>query len=45
MKNIGIIHNREYADGILKLELYNEKDALAARRLLEQNSYVIAERD
>ena len=45
MKNIGIIHNREYADGILKLELYNEKDALAARRLLEQNRYVIAERD
>ncbi len=45
IKNIGIIHNREYADGILKLELYNEKDALAARRLLEQNRYVIAERD
>ena len=27
IKNIGIIHNREFADGVLKLELYNEKDA------------------
>ena len=45
IKNIGIIHNREYTDGVMKLELYNEEDALAARRLLEQNRYDIVDRD
>lgn len=45
IKNIGIIHNREYADGVMKLELYKEEDALAARRLLEQNRYDIADRE
>lgn len=44
IKNIGIIHNREFADGVLKLELYNEKDAEQSRHLLRQNSYVIVER-
>ncbi len=44
IKNIGIIHNREYADGIMKLELYNEKDALTSRRLLIQNRYDIVDR-
>ncbi len=45
IKNIGIIHNREYADGIMKLELYNEKDALTSRRLLIQNRYDIVDRN
>lgn len=45
IKNIGIIHNREYMDGVLKLELYKEEDALKARHLLEQNRYDIVTRD
>lgn len=45
IKNIGIIHNREYADGVMKLELYKEEDAHTARRLLEQNRYDIVDRD
>lgn len=45
IKNIGIIHNREFADGVLKIELYNEKDACNSRRLLEQNRYDVVNRD
>lgn len=45
IKNIGIIHNREYMDGVMKLELYNEEDAHTARHLLEQNRYDIVDRE
>lgn len=45
IKNIGIIHNREYMDGVMKLELYNEEDAHKARHLLEQNRYDIVDRE
>lgn len=45
IKNIGIIHNREYMDGVMKLELYNEEDARKSRHLLEQNRYDIVTRD
>lgn len=44
IKNIGIIHNREFTDGVLKLELYNEEDASLAKRLLQQNQYTIVTR-
>ncbi len=45
IKNIGIVHNREFTDGVLHLELYTEKDALTAKRLLSQNNYTIVTRD
>ena len=45
IKNIGIIHNREYVDGVMKLELYKEDDEKKARELLIQNRYVIVDRD
>lgn len=45
IKNIGIIHNREFIDGVLKLELYNKEDAGLAKRLLEKNNYEIIVRD
>lgn len=45
IKNIGIIHNREYMDGVMKLELYNKEDAEFSKRLLEQNQYEIIVRD
>lgn len=44
IKNIGIIHNREFFDGVLRLELYNEEDAGKSRQLLKQNHYDIVER-
>ena len=45
IKNIGILHNREFMDGVMKLELYNEEDAVLAKSLLEQNRYEIIVRD
>ena len=45
IKNIGIIHNREYVDGVMKLELYKEDDEKKARELLIQNRYDIVDRD
>ena len=45
IKNIGIIHNREFADGVLKIELYSEEDARVSRGLLEQNRYDVVERN
>ncbi len=45
IKNIGIIHNREFADGVLHIELYNEKDAELSQRLLEQNHYDVVRRN
>ena len=45
IKNIGIIHNREFADGVLKIELYNEEDAEQSAHLLELNHYDIVKRD
>ncbi len=44
IKNIGIIHNREYADGVLKIELYSLEDAEKSERLLRQNHYDIVTR-
>lgn len=45
IKNIGILHNREYMDGVMKLELYNEEDAKLAQSLLAQNRYDIIVRN
>ena len=44
MKNIGILHNREFEDGVLKIEFYDE-DALAqAAEQLKKRNYIIYER-
>jgi len=41
MKNIGIVHNRSYERGVLRLEFYN-KDALeSAFRVLSQHGYTL----
>ena len=44
IRNIGIIHNREFADGVLRIELTTANDAEQARELLAQNRYGIVER-
>lgn len=44
IKNIGIIHNREFQDGVLRIELYNEYASQKAVDLLHQYHYTIYER-
>lgn len=44
IKNIGIIHNREFADGVLRIEFYNEEATNNAIVLLKKYRYTIYER-
>ena len=43
-KNIGIIHNREFEDGVLKIEFYTDDALEQARILLRKRNYKICER-
>lgn len=43
IKNIGILHNREFADGVLRIEFYEENAKNAARPLLLNYNYQIYE--
>lgn len=44
IKNIGIIHNREFEDGVLHLEMYDETSLASAVTLLKKHQYTIYER-
>lgn len=44
IKNIGIIHNREFEDGVLRLEMYDAESLTAACTLLEKHHYTIYKR-
>lgn len=44
IKNIGIIHNREFEEGVLRIEFYDEKGATNASALLQSYHYRIYER-
>ena len=44
IKNIGIIHNREFQQGVLRIETYKEEDRSRALALLKQNNYTVYER-
>ena len=44
IKNIGIIHNREFEEGVLRIEFYDEDTANLAGILLEEKNYVIHKR-
>lgn len=44
IKNIGILHNREFQEGVLRIELYDYESTERASELLKQNNYVIYER-
>lgn len=44
IKNIGIIHNREFEEGVLRIEFYEEKAMNNAVRLLKSRGYRIYER-
>lgn len=42
IKNIGIVHNREYERGTLKIELHTQKDLEASKVLLKSNDYPLS---
>ncbi len=44
IKNIGIIHNREYEEGVLRIEFYDETSRELAMGLLKRYRYTIYER-
>ncbi len=44
IKNIGIVHNREFEEGALQIEFYEEEPSKAAAALLRQHRYQVWER-
>lgn len=44
IKNIGIIHNREFEQGVLKIEFYEEDALNRAVALLKKRNYIVYER-
>lgn len=44
IKNIGIIHNREFEQGVLKIEFYDEESQHKGMALLKKRNYIIYER-
>lgn len=44
IKNIGIVHNREFEEGVLKIEFYQEEAMADAAGLLRKRNYIIYER-
>lgn len=44
IKNIGVLHNREFEDGVLHIELYDRASLDAASALLAENNYKIYHR-
>lgn len=43
IKNIGIVHNREFEEGALKIEFYDESSSTKASRLLQKHHYIVYE--
>lgn len=43
IKNIGIVHNREFEEGVLRIEFYNESSAAKAAELLQKYRYIVYE--
>lgn len=39
LKNIGIIHNREFEEGVLRIEFYDKPSLLLAKKILSGNGY------
>lgn len=43
IKNIGIIHNREFEEGVLRIEFYDEDASGKAAKLLKKHRYIVYE--
>jgi len=41
LKNIGIVHNREYEEGAMRIEFYDEFSLKQAINVLEKTEYTI----
>lgn len=44
IKNIGIVHNREFEEGVLHIEFYEEDSVILAEKLLKERNYTIYKR-
>lgn len=44
LKNIGIVHNREFEEGVLRIEFYDEASSKKAAELLQKYRYIVYER-
>jgi prephenate dehydrogenase len=44
IKNIGIVHNREFEEGVLQIEFYDQASKEEAERILLQRNYIIRKR-
>lgn len=44
IKNIGIVHNREFEEGALRIEFYDESSSKKAAELLQKFRYIVYER-
>ena len=44
IKNIGIVHNREFEEGVLRIEFYDEDSSSRAVELLQKFRYIVYER-
>lgn len=44
IKNIGIVHNREFEEGVLHIEFYDDKSVELAAELLADKNYIIHRR-
>lgn len=44
LKNIGIVHNREFEEGVLRIEFYDEGAAKKAAEVLQKYRYIVYER-
>ena len=44
IKNIGIVHNREFEEGVLRIEFYDEDSSKRASELLQKFRYIVYER-
>lgn len=43
IKNIGIVHNREFEEGVLRIEFYEETASINAAELLKKYRYIVYE--
>ena len=44
IKNIGIVHNREFEEGVLRIEFYDDNSSNKAALLLQKYRYIVYER-
>ena len=41
IKNIGIVHNREFEEGVLEIILYDDESCTKAAKVLKERNYTV----